>query len=78
LIAASGRCPPEDVGGPWGYAELLEAIDDPKHARHADLNEWLPEKFDPNDADEDTLALEVLLLSEPWPRKPAKKRSRRS
>jgi Plasmid pRiA4b ORF-3-like protein len=78
LIAASGRCPPEDVGGPWGYAELLEAIHDPTHARHAALYEWLPENFDPNDADEDTLATEVLLLSEPWPRKPAKKRSRRS
>jgi hypothetical protein len=24
-------------GGPWGYAELLEAIDDPTHERHADL-----------------------------------------
>ena len=26
LIEVSGRCPPEDCGGPWGYAELLEAI----------------------------------------------------
>jgi Plasmid pRiA4b ORF-3-like protein len=26
LIQVSGRCPPEDCGGPWGYAELLEAI----------------------------------------------------
>ena len=34
LIEASGRCPPEDVGGPWGYGELLEAIADPKHERH--------------------------------------------
>jgi hypothetical protein len=23
-IEVSGRCPPEDCGGPWGYAELLE------------------------------------------------------
>jgi hypothetical protein len=37
LIDASGRCPPEDCGGPWGYAELLEAIADPKHQRHAEL-----------------------------------------
>jgi len=29
LIEAAGRCPPEDVGGPWGYAEFLEAISDP-------------------------------------------------
>ena len=35
LVKVSGRCPPEDCGGPWGYAEFLEAINDPKHERHA-------------------------------------------
>ena len=39
LIEVSGRCPPEDCGGPWGYADLLEAIKDPKHERHAELTE---------------------------------------
>ena len=39
LTGVSGRCPPEDCGGPWGYAELLEAIKDPKHERHAELME---------------------------------------
>ena len=29
LVEAKGRCPPEDIGGPWGYAEFLEAIADP-------------------------------------------------
>ncbi|HEX5863922.1 MAG TPA: hypothetical protein VF014_06645 [Casimicrobiaceae bacterium] len=24
LIEATGRCPPEDVGGPCGYADLLD------------------------------------------------------
>src|SRR5436190_12009282 len=33
LINAVGRCPPEDSGGPWGYAELLDALADPKHER---------------------------------------------
>jgi hypothetical protein len=33
LTEVSGRCPPEDCGGPWGYAELIEAIKDPKHER---------------------------------------------
>ena len=37
LTEAKGRCPPEDVGGPWGYAEFLEALEDPEHERHADL-----------------------------------------
>jgi Plasmid pRiA4b ORF-3-like protein len=31
LIEASGRCPSEDVGGPFGHAEFLER--DPKHER---------------------------------------------
>ena len=41
LIEVSGRCPLEDCGGPWGYAEMLEAIADPKHERHAELTEWI-------------------------------------
>ena len=36
LIEAKGHCPPEDVGGPWGYGEFLEAIADPSHERHRD------------------------------------------
>ena len=43
-------CPPEDIGGPWGYAEYLEAIADPKHESHAEFMEWSgpfdPERFD--------------------------------
>jgi hypothetical protein len=38
--------PPEDVGGPWGYGEMLEALADPKHERHAETLEWLGEDFD--------------------------------
>jgi hypothetical protein len=37
LIEAVGRCPPEDVGGPWGYAELIEALQDPDHERHDEM-----------------------------------------
>lgn len=33
-------CPPEDIGGVWGYAEFLEAIVDPNHERHDDFVEW--------------------------------------
>ena len=51
LIEVTGRCPPEDVGGPWGYEEFLEAIADPKHVRHAELTEWIGEAFDPDAVD---------------------------
>lgn len=47
-------CPPEDIGGIWGYAEYLEALADPKHERHAEFMEWSgkfdPETFDPKQA----------------------------
>jgi Plasmid pRiA4b ORF-3-like protein len=51
LIDVTGRCPPEDIGGPWGYAEFLEAIADPKHLRHAELAEWTGDAFDPDAVD---------------------------
>lgn len=45
LLDAIGRCPPEDVGGPFGYAEALEAIADPSHERHQEFKEWMPKKY---------------------------------
>ena len=35
-LCIKGRraCPPEDVGGVWGYAYFLEAIQDPEHEEH--------------------------------------------
>lgn len=50
LIDAKGCCPPEDIGGPWGYAEYLEAISDPHHPRHAEFMGWLGRR-DPNEVD---------------------------
>ncbi len=40
-------CPPEDVGGIWGYAGFLEAIHDPNHPEHEDYMEWIGGEFDP-------------------------------
>lgn len=39
LLEATGRCPPEDIGGPQGYREMLDALADPKYARHDELVE---------------------------------------
>ena len=50
-VSGARRCPPEDCGGVHGYADLLEAIRDPKHERHAELLEWLGGHFDPDDFD---------------------------
>jgi hypothetical protein len=48
-VCADGAraCPPEDVGGAHGYAELLAALDDPVHPQHLALREWLGRPFDP-------------------------------
>jgi len=58
-LAGKRACPPDDCGGPSGYAELLEAVADPAHERHAELLEWLPPDFDPEafDVDEATDAM---------------------
>ena len=34
-------CPPEDCGGPDGYARMLEIICDPKHEEFASMRKWL-------------------------------------
>jgi len=52
-IKGTRACPPEDCGGIWGYGEILEILDDPQHAQHADMIEWLGGKLDPEAFDMD-------------------------
>ena len=46
-IGGRRGCPPEDVGGIWGYAEFLEAYEDKNHPEHEEMMEWAGEYFDP-------------------------------
>ena len=47
-------CPPEDVGGIYGYYDFLEAITNPEHEEHDSYTDWArkfnPEEFDPKKA----------------------------
>jgi hypothetical protein len=57
-IDGKRACPPEDCGGPWGYADFLKAIQDPMHPEHEEMVEWVggdfdPEKFDLEAVDKD-------------------------
>ncbi len=52
--AGERRCPPEDVGGPRGYSEFLEAISNRRHSEHRSTLQWVggpwdPESFQPED-----------------------------
>jgi hypothetical protein len=47
VTAGRRSCPPEDCGGPWGYGELVEALADPGHKRHASARGRVAEDFDP-------------------------------
>ncbi len=50
-IKGKRACPPEDCGGVWGYAELLEIIKDPRHEEYEEMMEWLGGDFDPEHFD---------------------------
>jgi hypothetical protein len=76
LIEATGRCPPEDIGGPPGYAEFLEAIADPDHERHEELTEWYDADFDPNAVNAEVIQQQLASLAKRWscskPKRPRK------
>jgi pRiA4b ORF-3-like protein len=50
-LDGANACPPDDVGGTWGYAEFLRAIADPAHEEHQDSLEWVGGSFDPAEFD---------------------------
>ena len=58
-IAGKRACPPEDCGGPWGYAEFLEAVSNPKQERHEELLEWAGGEFDPESFDTEAVNEEL-------------------
>jgi Plasmid pRiA4b ORF-3-like protein len=72
LVTAQGRCPPEDVGGPPGYAEFLAAIADPTHEEHASMLTWCGGAFDPETPDVEHIADELDRLARRWAPRPRK------
>ncbi|TKB77755.1 MAG: plasmid pRiA4b ORF-3 family protein [Nitrospira sp.] len=46
-LKGARSCPPEDCGVVWGYANLLNILQDPTHKEYAEWKAWLPEDFDP-------------------------------
>ena len=59
LIDGENACPPEDCGGPWGYAELCAVLADTAHPEHEEMLEWVGDEFDPKAFDLDASAKQV-------------------
>ncbi|MGR8935610.1 MAG: plasmid pRiA4b ORF-3 family protein [Gammaproteobacteria bacterium] len=50
-IKGARACPPEDCGGIWGYADLIETLKDPNDPEREEMLEWLGGEFDPEEFD---------------------------
>lgn len=67
LLEATGMRPPEDSGGPWGYAETLEALGDPSHEYHEQAIEILGEYHDPHaQPDPEVIQTRFMDLARKW------------
>ena len=71
LTGVSGRCPPEDVGGPPGYARFLEIIADPDHPEHVETIEWCGGEFNPNEPAAEALRAGVRRIAKFLTKRPA-------
>jgi hypothetical protein len=61
-LAGRRRCPPEDVGGPPGYADFLAAYGDPAHPEHDEMRQWAGAGFDPDQFDAAEVTAELAAL----------------
>ena len=50
-LDGENACPPDNVGGAWGYTEFLKAVADPEHEEHDRMIEWAAGPFDPTKFD---------------------------
>jgi hypothetical protein len=50
-IAGENACPPEDVGGPYGYDRLKLVLANPELSEYAEMRRWVGDHFDPSQFD---------------------------
>lgn len=54
-IGGKRHCPPEDVGGVWGYEDFLKTLSNPKDPDYEDMMLWSGGEFDPDFFDPDEI-----------------------
>lgn len=54
-ITGKRACPPEDIGGVWGYDTFVEAVNNPEHPDHELYSEWFEDGWDPEAFDLDAI-----------------------
>ena len=62
-LGGERACPPEDCGGTYGYARLLEILFDPRHPEFEEMREWAG-RFEPDRFD--LRAVNAALAAVPW------------
>ncbi len=60
-LAGERAGPPEDSGGPLGYARLLEVLADTSAPEHDDMLDWIGEDFDPETVDIEEIRFRLAL-----------------
>lgn len=73
-LKSAGGCPPEDCGGPWGYANLLAILAEPEHEEHEEMREWIGDDFDPARFDFEAVNRALATLANRWNRAPRKRK----
>lgn len=68
VIKGKRACPPENIGGIWGYEEFLEAYTDAGHDAHATMVAWAgpdfrPERFGAKEIEEKNRILSSMRFS---------------
>jgi hypothetical protein len=70
VLDGARACPPEDSGGPYGYADLVEILAKPRHREHRQMREWAGKNFDP---EKFSAKATNLLLKQSLPKSPKPK-----
>lgn len=61
--------PPEDSGGPWGYENMFEILQNPAHEEYDYISEWIGD-FDPEYFNKEEINARLDKMFKPKPKKP--------